>query len=178
MSRNLSPLKPDEFVRLVMTNEGRLFGLVRALLPGCEDVEDIVQDTVTLMWEKRDEFEKGTNFAAWACRIAQYKVLEYRRTRNRRSRCLSEPLIEQLVADTANSWYELEYRAQALDECLARLSKSEQELILLRFRSKGTLKETARHIGRSEVTVRLWIRRILKRLEVCIQRRFEMGSLP
>lgn len=159
-----------------MANEGRLFGLVRALLPGCEDVEDIVQDTVTLMWEKLGEFEKGTNFAAWACRIAQFKVLEYRRTKNRRSRCLNELVIEQLVSDAGNSWYELEYRSQALDECIANLTKSERELILLRFRSKGTLKATADQTGRSEVTVRLWIRKILKRLEVCIQHRFEMGT--
>lgn len=175
MSKNATQLQPDEFVRLIMANEGRLFGLVRALLPGCEDVEDIVQEVVTLMWEKLDEFEKGTNFSAWACRIAHFKVLEYRRTKNRRSRCLNEQVVEQLVTDTGNLWYELEYRSQALDECIASLTKSDRELILFRFRSKGTLKETARQVGRSEVTVRLWIRRILKRLESCIQRRFEMG---
>ncbi len=175
MTSNTPQLKPDEFVRLIMANEGRLYGLVRALLPGCEDVEDIVQDTVTLMWEKLSEFEKGTNFPAWSCRIAQFKVLEYRRTKFKRACCLDEHVLEQLVTDAGNSWYELEYRSQALDECIASLTETERELILLRFRSKGTLKATALQIGRSEVTVRSLIRRILKRLEACIQRRYEMG---
>ena len=48
-------------------------------MPGCSEVRDIQQEVNILLWEKMDQFKLGTNFGAWACTVAYYKVLDYRK---------------------------------------------------------------------------------------------------
>jgi len=43
----VSNLSPDEFVKLTLEHEGRFFSVVLAMLPGCADAEDIVQEAIT-----------------------------------------------------------------------------------------------------------------------------------
>lgn len=163
-------LEPYEFVRLVLATQRRLYGLVRTLLPNCSDVDDIVQDVVTLMWQKISEFEPGTNFSAWACRIAHLKVLEFRRRENQ-GHIFDLDLINSLAQDMSTAAAELEARSTALEECVEALPVSERELVLMRFREASSVKATALHIGRSEVTVRTMLRSVFTKLEACIQAR-------
>lgn len=155
-----------------MENEGRLFAYVASIMPGSPNVEDVVQDVITLMWEKIDDFERGSHFGAWACRIAYFKVLELRRSQGvRRAFFLSDELRETLAADAIEIWDDLAQQSTALEKCLDRLDDDDRKMVLSRYGSKGTLKETAAMLGKSEVTVRKWIRRVLARLEKCISLR-------
>ncbi|MCC9606820.1 sigma-70 family RNA polymerase sigma factor [Blastopirellula sp. JC732] len=166
------PLQPDEFVRLVMENEGRIFAYVASIMPGSPEVEDVVQDVITLMWEKIDDFERGSHFGAWACRIAYFKVLELRRSQGiRRALFLSDELRESLAADAVEIWDDLQQQSTALEKCLDRLDDADRQMVLKRYGTKGSLKETAALMGKSEVTARKWIRRVLARLEKCISLR-------
>jgi hypothetical protein len=49
--------------------------------------------------EKARTFEPGTNFVAWACAIARYKVLEAARADRRSGKMLSPAVIESLAAE-------------------------------------------------------------------------------
>ena len=49
-----------------------LYAYVGSLTGGSAGVADVVQETNLLIWEKRDDFESGTNFKAWAFRIAYF----------------------------------------------------------------------------------------------------------
>ncbi|UUO06652.1 sigma-70 family RNA polymerase sigma factor [Blastopirellula sp. J2-11] len=165
-------LQPDEFVRLVVENEGRIFAYVASIVPGSSEIEDIVQDVITLMWEKIEDFERGTHFGAWACRIAYFKVLELRRSMGiRRSYFLSDKLRESLASEAVEIWDDLQQQSVALEKCLDHLDEADRQMVLRRYSSKGTLKETAALLGKSEVTVRKWIRRVLMRLEKCLSLR-------
>ena len=46
----------------------------------------MVQQTNAKLWEKRTEFELGTNFQAWSSAIARYEVLNYRKKQARDAR--------------------------------------------------------------------------------------------
>ena len=37
-----------------------------------------MQETAKVCWEKFDQYQPGTEFRAWACRIAYYKALKFR----------------------------------------------------------------------------------------------------
>ena len=67
-----------EFVRLYTANSRRVYAYILTLLPNRTDAEDVFQDVGTLLWEKFGEFTPGSQFGAWACRIAYFKALKYR----------------------------------------------------------------------------------------------------
>lgn len=62
---------------------------------------DILQEVNIVLWEKRKSFKPGSNFGAWACTVARYKVLEHRRAEARRNGFLvfNDELSRALGAD-------------------------------------------------------------------------------
>ena len=58
--------KQQEFERLVRENQSGLLAFLLSLTGNLPDSEDLVQECVTLLWRKFDEFEAGSNFGAWA----------------------------------------------------------------------------------------------------------------
>jgi len=69
----------DQIVQLLTNVQQQLTRYVRTLVPNRTDAEEVLQETNLFVWRHADEFELGTNFAAWACRIAYYQVLTFRR---------------------------------------------------------------------------------------------------
>lgn len=72
-------MNPDEkdsrIVALLTEHQLPLRHYVQSLLPGDSSAADVTQLTNTTLWQKREEFELGTNFKAWAFAIARYEVL-------------------------------------------------------------------------------------------------------
>ena len=60
----------DEFVRLLGECQVRLRAYLSSLLYGGSDVDDVLQDVAALLWHKIGDYQPGTNFGAWACRVA------------------------------------------------------------------------------------------------------------
>ena len=77
------------FMRVYLEHQRRIFGLIRALVPSGADADDILQETSAVLWQKFDEFDPGTNFAAWSLRIARFQVMAYYTTRRRQKARLS-----------------------------------------------------------------------------------------
>ncbi|WP_197441439.1 sigma-70 family RNA polymerase sigma factor [Thalassoglobus neptunius] len=159
---------PDEFVQLVMQHQGRIVGYLVSLLPDRSDVDDLFQEVTTFMWEKRSEFERGTNFGAWACRIAYFKVQEFRRKEHNRRVFFSDELVQLLAEDAAAMGNEFEVQSTALQECLEKLPSQQRDLVLYRFRPDVKLKDVVKMLNRSEVTVRRRLQIIIRNLGTCI----------
>ena len=159
--------QPDEFVRLFMAHQRRILSFVATLVPNLADAEDVVQEVSTVHWEKFDQFEPGRDFAAWAFRIARFKVMELRR-QQQRPMVFDESLIEQIADDAAEMSAELSAQQTAMDDCVEQLSDEQRELIELRYRQQEKLSVVAGRVGRSVETVRQRLRRIYKQLEKCI----------
>ena len=88
-----------EFVTEITAVQRRLYGFVRTLVYDREMVDEIVQETNVALWEQFERFEAGSNFAAWACRVAWFKVLDYRRSQKVRRLRFADTLMETLAAE-------------------------------------------------------------------------------
>ncbi|NOY41386.1 MAG: sigma-70 family RNA polymerase sigma factor [Planctomycetes bacterium] len=165
------PHGPQEFVRLFLANQRRIFSYVVVLVPNFATAEDIVQESAAMMWEKFDQFTPGTNFAAWAIRIAKFKVLEHRRRGQRKRLLFSDDLVVQIADDAADMADEAAARDRALAHCIEELGERERQLVSLRYTQGSTLEKMGLQIDRSVVTVRKRLRSILAALEKCISRR-------
>ena len=168
--------QPDEFIRLFLENQHRLLAFTSTLVPTLDDAEDILQEASTVMWDKFDTFEVGTNYTAWAFRIIRFKVMEWRRKHQRVAIIFDDDLLWQISEDAIamDSFHELTFTA--LSECVNELPERQQLLVRSRYRPKGTMKEAAKAIGRSVVTTRKYLNQILDTLLECVNRKVGAGG--
>lgn len=88
----------DEFVALLTSSQRRLCGFICTLVVDLADAEEVLQETNLTLWQQADRFEPGTDFMAWACRVAHFKVLKWRDARKRQRSHFDEDVIEVLAA--------------------------------------------------------------------------------
>src|SRR5215216_2848989 len=78
--------------QLFVKHQLGLRAFILSLEPNFTDAEDLLQEVFLVITRKANDFEEGTNFFAWACTIARFKLLELLRDRAR-SQDLSEEVI-------------------------------------------------------------------------------------
>ena len=144
---------------------------VQSLLPGDSSAPDVTQQANTKIWEKRADFELGTNFKAWAFAIARFEVLNYRKQQARDSRLLfSDELEEIIAAEMEEQVEDFEQRQGALRLCLEKLKPKDRDLIRNRYFERTPLKDYAERIGRSPGGLKVTLHRLRNTLRVCIER--------
>ena len=95
--------RSTEFVRLLTGHQRQLYLFILTLLPDPNDAEYVLGDVNTLLWTKADDFEPGTNFTAWAYRVAHFEVLAFRKRSARQPVYFSEELLATFAEDGAIS---------------------------------------------------------------------------
>jgi len=90
--------RKEEFTEQLRQSHRQLLGYIFTLLRNLEDAQDVFQQTCIVLWDHFDEFEPGTNFTAWACTVAQFKVRDFLKCRRRYEAHLSEVFVERLAA--------------------------------------------------------------------------------
>ena len=75
----LNATQQAEFVGQIARHQAALHAYIISLMPGLDGVDDVLQETNLVLWEKRTAFEHGSNFRAWACAIARFRVMGHRR---------------------------------------------------------------------------------------------------
>jgi RNA polymerase sigma-70 factor, ECF subfamily len=155
---------------LLTQNKGQVFNYIFCMVQTMADAEDVFQQTTIAMWKNFSQFTPGTDFVAWAIRIARFRALGFIRSK-RRDRCVfSERLIEQL-ADAMPELAEFQNaRLQALDSCRQKLSSQDQKLLVLCYGGCDTIRDAAQQLGRPLGTVYDSLSRIRRALYNCIRR--------
>jgi RNA polymerase sigma-70 factor (ECF subfamily) len=162
-------LLDDEYVQLLNRYKKPLFRLILCMVRNSSDAEDIFQQAAITMWDKFGEFEPGTDFYAWACTVARFKVRDFVKSKARHKVLLSEEVIDQLAAE-GNTPAIDEARIQALADCRKKLPGCDQDLLAACYGSEVTVVEFAERSGRtaSSLYSNLW--RIRRVLHACIER--------
>ena len=93
-------LDSNEFVSLLTASQRRLYAFICTLVIDRTDADEVLQETNLALWEQAERFEAGTNFLAWSCRIAHYKVLKLRDTAKRHRVRLDDAVLELLATET------------------------------------------------------------------------------
>jgi RNA polymerase sigma-70 factor, ECF subfamily len=164
------PHSHDRFVELLTEHRGPLFGYIYALVRRLHDAEDLYQDTAMVMWGKFHEYQPGTNFVAWACTIARFRVGNFLKGERRR-RHFSHALQEKLAALQARIQPEhAGLQQEALVDCIRGLSATDRQLVDLCYGAERSFREVAEQLGRSPQSVYDSLSRIRRVLLECIDR--------
>ena len=143
---------------------------VQSLLPGDFAAADVVQQANTTAWGKREDFEPGTNFKAWAFTAVYYRVLAWRRDRQRdRIELFSEETLE-VIARASESCADAGPRAEALQGCMERLPPSDRELLEWKYVERRSLTDLAKRTGSKANNLHQKISRLRQALRICIRK--------
>jgi RNA polymerase sigma-70 factor (ECF subfamily) len=139
----------EEFLSLFRTNEDRIFGFILTFLPNFAKAEDILQETMIIMWRKFGEFEAGTNFGAWGIKIARYNLYKYHRSEQSDIVHFDSDALEvisQHVADAEEM--KTNSHIDALLHCFEKLEKKSKRIILLRYENNFKVGDISKKIGK------------------------------
>jgi RNA polymerase sigma-70 factor len=165
------PSEPDreEFARLFSRNARRIYGFIMTLVFNHHDAEEVFQNTNVVLWNKFADFQPGSNFFAWASRIAYYEVLSLMK-QERRSRTFSDESLELLANEAVALSDRSSERYDALEDCLSRLAAPDRELLQERYYYQRPPKQIAAIQARSVHAIYRALSRIHNTLLNCVQR--------
>lgn len=134
------------------------------------DVDDVLQETNTVLWRKREEFDWEQEFIPWACQIAKFQALAFfKRLKKQDFITPSEEVLNQIVKVTIQNSLHSKPNVAALNRCLQKLSSQQRELVEKRYTQSIPVHQIALEQGRSADAVSMTLYRIRKSLLECIQ---------
>lgn len=152
------------YERALTVLSGYLRGFLRKRLPSqSSDVEDLVQETLLAIHQKRHTYQSDQPLTAWVFAIARYKWVDHLRAHGRRER-LHDDIDDWADTLTVDSDTETSDAQRDLAQVLADLPPK-QRAAIEHTRLQGlSITETAQLTGQSEASVKVNVHRGLKTL--------------
>ncbi|MBT7729128.1 MAG: sigma-70 family RNA polymerase sigma factor [Planctomycetaceae bacterium] len=169
--------KVQRFSALLVANHRRIYGFILTLVHDRTAAEDIQQDVSTVLWQKFDTFEIGTDFAAWAMAVSRLTILNWRRKQKNVPLPLDDQQFALLADEAVAVSCQHEARQVALDECLKAIDAPGRELLASRFEMSQSVTAIAEQLGRSRVAIYKRLNRIQSLLLDCINEKVREGVL-
>jgi RNA polymerase sigma-70 factor (ECF subfamily) len=167
----MSPPDPaEEFVFLLARHERLLGAYVMTMVPHPADADDILQEAKVVMWRHFAKFERGTNFVAWARKVAFHQVLAFRKRKHRDRLDFSEDFLRTVSEEVERHSDQLERRERVLHECVAKLPPEHRETLHLRYHENLSLEEMAARLSRTVGALYRLLSRVRHVLHECVTR--------
>ena len=162
-----------EFVTQLARHDRALTLYVYGLVSRQADADDVLQQTKLIMWKCFADFETGTNFIAWARKIAFHQILGYRRKAKRDPLPLDDEMLEKLGERLAGMSEHEQVRCEALESCLHRLPGDHRRLVLMRYQEELEVDEIAKKLSSTPGAVYRALSRLRMGLADCVRMRLE-----
>ena len=172
----MDPVNQDaEIVALLMKHQQALRLYIESLMPGDLEADDVAQESSTIIWEKRGDFEIGTNFKAWIFSIARFQVRKWRFRQAKDARLVfCDELEETISEELPDQLDELTVHQQALQLCLTKLKPAHRELVHHRYFEKTSLEQYSTQVGRSVGVLKVTLHRLRNKLQTCVEKQLTL----
>ena len=167
-----------EFLKLFVRHQQEIYAYILTLVPHLHDADDLFQDGMTVMWQKFDQFQPGTNFAAWGIQIMRFQILDYRRNQARNRHILMEnSLFEMLMDHMPAIQDEAAARIEALHKCMTLLDDRARRIIKMRYERNISVEKIASYLKLSRRHVYHILGQITSVLLRCMRRTLAEGGI-
>jgi RNA polymerase sigma-70 factor (ECF subfamily) len=160
----------EAFVRLMTEHQGRLFGYIFSLLGDPDAANDVLQEANVILWRDSREFRPGSNFKAWAFRVAHFQVMAFRQRQIRDRLVFEDDLLEVLASAARETDEAFLSRQERLTGCLEKLAAPHREMIRKRYTDGESLGAIARERDMTPNAVMQSLFRIRHSLMQCVAR--------
>ena len=151
-------------------HQGRLFAYILSLLGNPDAANDVLQETNVVLWRDSKEFQLGTNFKAWAFRVAHFQVMAWRQRQIRDRLVFEDDMLEVLAFAARDADDTFDARQKMLDGCLEKLQPVHREMIRRRYAEGTALQAIAAERGMTANAVMQALFRIRQSLMHCVAR--------
>ena len=170
-------IRGERFLRLLTANNKRIYAYIFTLIPSYFDADDIMQETVTYMYRKFDSFEPGTNFLAWAFRIAHFRILSFYKKQQDQKIKFDSELMGLIESEAGPILERINHRFEALQQCREKLNGNDRQLLSLVYDKGISTKNIAEKMNKSIYSVYRSLARIHESLLRCIQKKLGEATL-
>lgn len=168
----------ERFVLLFVRAEPALHSYLLSLLSHWDDADEVLQQVSLVLWRKFDQFELGSDFRLWACQVARFEALNYRR-KGRRDRHVFQDELTQLIAQEAlDDLDRFEAERRALADCLPGLKTPDRLLIERCYSQEVPIKQLAAEHDCTPNSLYKRLNRLRTRLQQCIRKRIALEESP
>jgi len=162
---------------LVGTTLRPIYRLCASYAPSAAEAEELTQEVYFKLWENLHHYSPGSNFMAWAWRVARNLLIDsYRRSHRERTAAWLDPeIIERLPA--SDDPHEESLRRQRLRLIAAGLRQLPEELaslILMRDLAGWSYTEIAEALDLPVGTVKSRLNRARLELATVVRRRMHL----
>ena len=157
-----------------------IYAFIYVLMRNAADTDDVFQETSTILWNKFDQFERGSNFTAWAKQVARNLVMDFRKKRSRRPVVeLDDATVDLLAFRYQRVQDHVEDRFEALKLCMGTLEAADRELVEKVYEQSKPVKKLAKKARVSVQSIYKRLGGIQGLLLRCVRRRMQAtgGSL-
>jgi RNA polymerase sigma-70 factor, ECF subfamily len=161
------------FAALYDQTSGKLFAVIRRILPRAEIAEDALQETYVRVWQKAKSYDPSIAMPmAWLATIARNQAIDSRRRFAERMLGQADELGDEADAlpDPLAS-AEQSDQLRALSKCLELLPEDRRSLVLLAYHQGYSREELAAKFKRPVTTIKTILRRSLIVLKECLDGR-------
>ena len=159
----------ERFIALLTQYEGIIRASIRAVIQRPEDVAEVMQAVSLVMWRKFDSLTDTKGFAKWACVIARYEILKFKRGKARDRFQLDESLVALIINEGAEEIPVRTGKMAHLEACLEKLPDSRRALVLQAYAQGCSMKALAERLGKSQDGLYQLVRRIREELRQCVE---------
>lgn len=169
----------EPFVRALARHER----VIRAYIRGAgisrpEDIDEILQEVSLVAWSKFDQLENLEEFPRWACVIARYQVLIFRRKHARDLLVFRDSVCELLAEDAGQEISNTEKRLQQLQRCVEQLPAKSRQLVMAAYEPGSSIDQLAAEMGKKANTIYQQLWRIRRALETCVDEALRADGEP
>lgn len=166
-----------EFLKLFVRHQQEIYAYILTLVPHIHDADDLFQEGMSVMWRKFDQFQPGTNFAAWGVQVMRYQILDYRRNLARSKQVLIEDsLIETLMDHIPTMQDDMAVRIEALRKCQALLGNRSKRILKMRYERNISVEKMASLLKLSRRHVYHLLGQVNSALLRCMRRTLTEGG--
>ncbi len=166
---------------LVSATMRQLYRLCASYAPSAAQAEELTQEVYFKLWENLHRYRAGSNFMAWAWRVARNLLIDaHRRCRREREAAWLDPEIIDLLPGTDDPLQQTERRQRLamIATALRQLNEELAELILLRDFAGLSYQEMAEGLDLPLGTVKSRLNRARLELATAIRRRMQIRAVP
>jgi RNA polymerase sigma-70 factor (ECF subfamily) len=147
-----------------------LYSYTLSLVGNFADADDVFQETTSKMWELFNSFQPGTDFLSWSITIAYYRVLDYRKRKQRDSKLVfGEGFFQNISQNAPNELSKTNEYLEKLSECITKLPEQDINILKMRYMSELKVNEISTRISKTARNVYFILSRIQRMLLKCME---------
>jgi len=140
---------PEFFLYLMTPVQGRLYAYILSRWPNKSDADDIMQETISILWQKFETYEPGSEFSAWAFKVAKFVLSNFRKKHYKNQIQFSEEALSALENQSDNFLKNYTSQIETLRDCLKKLPSKESKILTLKYEEGVSSKKIATRFGMS-----------------------------